>query len=70
MSNLATNPFGQMMSGQSQYGGHNDGPRGGFEKHTDKDVVVYCIFNGDKKHEVNEFVKNCVDCFAKSLSGT
>ena len=29
-------------------GGH-DGPRGGFEKHTDKDVVVYCIFKDDKR---------------------
>ena len=56
------------MSGQSQYGGHNDGPRG-FEKHTDKDVVVYCIFNDDKKHDHNES-RDCLDCFKVKPSGS
>ena len=50
-----------------QMGGH-DGPRDGFVKHTDKDVVVYCIFKDDKKHDDND-IKKCLDCFKVKMSG-
>ena len=63
---LGGNPYGAMGG---QMGGH-DGPRGGFEKHTDKDVVVYCIFKNDKRPQVDTCGEEVKDCFADSLSAT